>query len=58
MTSPRSSARGHQDEISREIIRIHAFLDAIPASNGTLNKGTGPRMFRVGAVEFARKDVK
>ncbi len=58
MRRPRSSARPLAEEISLEIIRIHAFLDAIRGSNGTLNRGTGPGMFRVGVVEFARKDVQ
>lgn len=57
MRGPRSRAGLCQPQFSGEIIRIPAVLDAILASNGTLNRGTGPELFRVGVVEFARKDV-
>ena len=57
MRGPRSSSDRCHSDLSGEIIRIPAVLDAIPASNGTLNGCTDPELFRDGVVEFARKDV-
>ena len=57
MRGPRSFRNRFHPNNSGEIIRIPTVLDAILASNGTLNRHTAPELLRVGVVEFTRKDV-